>query len=134
MILVDTSAWAELYRETGSAAELQLRALLQDPADVAVTEVVVVELLAGARSARQFGSLKSFLLSFTLLPLGGLDGYEKAAELYRRCRVAGETVRKMTDCLIAVPAIAAGAPVLHADRDFEVLARHTPLELVALDE
>lgn len=132
MILVDTSAWAELFRRTGSPAELKLRALLDDPADVAVTEVVVMELLAGARSARQLGSLKSFLLTFTLLPLRGLDGYEKAAELYRLCRAAGETVRKMTDCLVAVPALEHGATVLSADRDFEILARHTPLRLVSL--
>jgi predicted nucleic acid-binding protein len=49
------------------------------------------------------------------------------------CRAGGETVRKMTDCLVAVPAIEAGARVLHADADFDKLARHTPLEVVALD-
>lgn len=38
-------------------------------------------------------------------------------------------VRKMIDCLIAVPAIRADIPVLHADADFEVLARHTALRV-----
>ena len=37
----------------------------------------------------------------------------------------------MLDCLLAAVAIREGVPLLHNDRDFEVLARHTPLELVA---
>lgn len=133
MILVDTSAWAELFRRTGSRVDVRLRSLLDDPDNVAVTEVVVMELLAGARSTRQLRSLRGFALRFPLLSVGGLDGYEHAAELYRLCRAGGETVRKLTDCLVAVPAIRAGVPVLHADRDFDVIARHTPLEVVTLD-
>ena len=55
--------------------------------------------------------------------------YEAAAALYRRCRRQGETVRKLLDCLIAAVAIRAGTPILHNDRDFDVLARHTELQL-----
>jgi predicted nucleic acid-binding protein len=59
----------------------------------------------------------------------------QAAALARQCRWAGAALRHgILDCLIAVPAIEAGAAVLHRDRDFDVLARHTPLEVVALDE
>jgi len=57
---------------------------------------------------------------------------ETAAALYRACRRAGETIRKITDCLVAVPAIEAGATLIQADRDFEILARHTPLRLEPL--
>lgn len=53
--------------------------------------------------------------------------YDDAASLYRTCRRQGETVRKMIACLIGAVAIANGADVLHADIDFAVLARHTPL-------
>lgn len=59
-----------------------------------------------------------------------IDIDEEAAALYRLCRRRGETVRKMIDCLVAAAAIDAGVPLLHADADFEVLARHTALELV----
>lgn len=64
-----------------------------------------------------------------VLPLCGLEDYEAAAQLYRTCRRAGETTRQLADCLIAVPAIGADATLLHAGRDFETLARHTPLRL-----
>jgi predicted nucleic acid-binding protein len=130
VIVVDTSAWAEWLRQTGSGVDLRVRGLLATPAEIALTEVVVMELLAGARSRSHIEDLRSFFLRFRLLRLRGLGDYEEAARLFRLCRLGGETVRKMTDCLVAVPAIEAGAAVLHADRDFDVLARHTALKVV----
>lgn len=61
-----------------------------------------------------------------MLPTTSAD-YEQAAALYRTCRVRDDTVRKLIDCLIGAVAIRAGTEVLHADRDFAVMARHTPL-------
>ena len=48
MILVDTSAWVEYLRATGSPVHLRLRRLIADEDDLATTEVVIMELLAGA--------------------------------------------------------------------------------------
>jgi predicted nucleic acid-binding protein len=132
VIVVDTSAWIELLRGTGSPVHLQLREALRGDEELCVTEVVVAEILAGAGSVQQTEELRSMLLGFTLLPLRGLDGFEQAAALYRACSWAGETLRSIADCLVAVPAIEAGAAVLHADRDFATLARHTPLEVVSV--
>ncbi|HET8741226.1 MAG TPA: PIN domain nuclease [Gaiella sp.] len=132
MIVVDTSAWIELLRGTGSPVHRRLRAALRGDEEVCVTEVVIAEILAGARTPQRTEELRGMLLGFTLLPLDGLDGFEQAAALYRACRWAGETVRSIADCLVAVPAIRAGAPVLHADRDFPTLARHTPLEVLSV--
>ncbi len=54
----------------------------------------------------------------------------EAFTIYRRCRLAGETLRSgFTDCLIAVPVIREKATLLHCDQDFEVIARHTELQL-----
>ena len=39
------------------------------------------------------------------------------------------TIRSMLDCLIAAVAIRQGIPVLHSDRDFDALARHTELRV-----
>jgi predicted nucleic acid-binding protein len=128
VIVADSSAWIELFRESGSPVHRRFRALLEEGADLAVTEVVAMELLAGARSER-VDAIRAHLLAFPLLTLHGLDGFERAAQLFRTCRDAGETIGKTTDCLIAVPVIEAAATLLTADRDFEVLARHTPLRL-----
>lgn len=91
-----------------------------------------MELLAGAGEAAQAVALRHRLRGYMMLPLRGLADFEHAATLYRACRAAGETIRELSDCLIAVPAIRAGARILHADRDFDVLARHTPLEVQPL--
>jgi Arc/MetJ family transcription regulator len=54
-----------------------------------------------------------------------------AAALYRTARRAGVTIRRTLDCLIAVPCIRTGSPLLHADRDLDRLASCTPLRILA---
>jgi predicted nucleic acid-binding protein len=134
LIVVDSSAWIELLRRTESPVDRLLTRLLQERAELAVTEVVVLELLAGARSDRDEEEIRLMLLGLTMLRLDGLAGYERAASIYRSCRRSGDTLRTVLDCLVAVPAIDAGAPVLHRDRDFDVLARHTALQVVPVDD
>ena len=56
--------------------------------------------------------------------MGGDD--EDAADVYRRCRRAGDTTRALTDCLIATVAMRARLPLLHRDADFDAIARHAP--------
>lgn len=125
MILIDTSAWIEFLRNTGSPVCERVDSLLAD--DVAVCDPVRMEVLAGARSDDHLRNLRGLLARATLISTAAID-YEDAAALYRTCRRGGETVRKLIDCLIAAVAIRAGTAVLHADGDFEVLARHTPLQ------
>jgi len=129
VIVVDTSAWVELLRRTESPACRTLRRLLVEGAELAVTEVVVAEVMMGARSADDARRLRSGLLRLPVLSLGGLAGFEAAAGLFLSCRRAGDMLRGLLDCLVAVPVIQAGATLLHADRDFEKLARHAPLVL-----
>jgi predicted nucleic acid-binding protein len=62
-----------------------------------------------------------------------LDDFEAAAELYRRCRRGGETVRTLMDCLVAAVALRTGAAVLHQDRDYDAIARHAPLQIAGAD-
>ena len=129
MILADTSAWVEYLRATGSPVHLHLRELVAGEGELATTEVVTMELLAGATTPEGVARLRRLLGRFDILPVEGLADYEAAAELYRRCRAGGETVRKPTDCLIAAVAMRHGATLLHRDHDFEVIARHTPLRV-----
>ena len=52
-----------------------------------------------------------------------------AARIYAACRHGGEPVRNHIDCLIAATAIRTASAILHADADYDVLARHTPLQI-----
>jgi predicted nucleic acid-binding protein len=107
----------------------RVRALLESEARLASTEVVVMEVLAGARDDAHWQGLRRLLFGCEILPLTGLSDYEDAAALYRQCRRAGKTLRSLTDCLIAVVAIRAGVELIHADRDFDTIARHAPLRI-----
>lgn len=126
MILVDTSAWVEFLRDTGSAVCAAVDALLDG--EIATCHPVRMELLAGARDEQHLDDLRGLLARGALLTTDPAD-FEEAAVLYRACRRGGETVRKLIDCLISATAIRMSIPVLHADNDFEVLARHTPLQV-----
>ena len=129
MILVDTSAWVEFLRDTGSSICLRVDDLLDS--EIATCDPVRMEVLAGARDERHLADLRRLLArSATIATTPG--DYENAAAWYRTCRRNGDTVRKLVDCLIAAIAIRADVELLHADSDFEALARHTPLRLAGL--
>lgn len=128
MILVDTSAWVEFLRATGSAVDHTLTRLLADQAPLASTDVVIMELLAGARDRRDADRLRGLLARTEHLAVRAPTDFEQAAELYRGCRAAGLTVRKLTDCLIAVVALRHEAALLHNDADFDAIAACSALQ------
>ncbi len=124
MTIVDTSAWIEFLRGTGSDTHRAVRRLIENEMVMHTTDVVMMEVLAGARNEDHHQQIRRLLANCDYLPVQGLASYETAADLYRLCRAGGETVRSMTDCLIGAVALRTGVSVLHNDRDFDVLARH----------
>ncbi len=126
MILVDTSAWIEFLSDTSSPVCDRVQRELS--LDIAITDPILMEVLAGARDDSHLLQLRRLLARGTRLSTQPAD-FEQAAVLYRQCRKNGETVRKLVDCLIAAISIRNTIPLLHQDQDFEVLARHTLLEL-----
>ena len=127
MELIDSSAWIEFLRATGSRANLAVRQLVQErPHELAVTEPVVMELLAGAADERAFAQIEKLTSGLPLLSVDVVVDYRDAALAYRAVRARGATVRKLLDCLIAVVAIRTGAVLVHRDRDFDVLATALP--------
>ncbi len=129
MILADTSAWVEYDRATGSAADVRLAALIADDGPLVVTEPVLMEVLAGARSDAREADLRRLLLSFGFLPFDAVTDFEAAARIYRRCRQAGVTPRGMVDCMIAAVAYRRGAALLSWDVDVDRVAQVIGLEL-----
>lgn len=129
MILVDSSTWVEFLRATGSPTHLRLRSALEEGLELACTDVIVMEVLAGARDEADRDRLRRLLYGLEFLAVDGPADYEQAAELYRLCRSGGETPRKLADCLIAAVAIRNDAELLSEDADFLAIARHAPLRL-----
>jgi predicted nucleic acid-binding protein len=98
--LIDTSAWVEFLRATGSETHDAVRGTLGADTPLHTTDVVVMELLAGARDHQHEMQLEGLLGRCTHLPVEGLETFEVAATLYGACRRAGEGVRALADCLI----------------------------------
>jgi len=129
LILADSSAWIEYLRGTGSETAQQVHDL--GPPGLAITEPVAMELLAGAHEPTQLGALRAIIGSTKQLAVAGSEDYERAAAIQRRCRSLEAAVRSIVDCLIAAVAIRNEVPILHRDRDFDLIARHTPLQIAA---
>lgn len=129
MILVDTSAWIEYERATGSPAHQRLHALVADADEVAVTEPVMAEFVMRAREERQELFLRRLLAPYAVLSFDVLRDFDGAVWVYRRCRKAGVTPRGLLDCMIAAVALRHGLPVLAHDADFARISDVVALEL-----
>jgi predicted nucleic acid-binding protein len=132
VILVDSSAWIEFERATGSPVDRRVTAAIGAEEPLATTGLVVLEILAGARDERHALDLRRLLARCRFLAVEEPSDHEAAAALYRLCRRAGTTIRRLPDCLIAVVALRTGAELLHRDPDFEAIGRHTSLAFVSL--
>jgi predicted nucleic acid-binding protein len=126
MILVDTSAWIEFLRDTGSDTCSEVDRLLAG--DLATCDAVRMEVLAGARDEAHLRQLHGLLARAATLPTGPAD-FETAASISRTCRRKGVTVHKLIDCLIAAIALREKVDVLHHDVDFDQIARCTELSI-----
>jgi predicted nucleic acid-binding protein len=129
VILVDTSAWVEFDRATASAVDTRLTELIATTDDVAVSEPIIMEVLAGARDDRRERDLRRLMDRCTLLRCDAAVDLHGAARIYRTCRRSGVTPRGMVDCMIAAVAVRSGASLLTADSDLGHVARVMGIEL-----
>jgi predicted nucleic acid-binding protein len=128
MILIDTSAWIEYLRATGSAAAVEVRRLLADEAEqVAMCEPVAMEILSGVSDDATYAKLERLVNGLPSLGVDNAVDFRAAARIYRAARRSGQTIRSINDCLIAALAIRHGARIVHRDADFDVIAAMTTL-------
>jgi len=119
VILVDTSVWIAYLRGDATATADALQRSLDRGVPVALTSVVVQEVLQGVRDDAAAATVERYLASQWRLEFGDAwQGAVAAATLYRRCRAAGVTVRSTIDCAIACIALEHDAELLHDDVDY----------------
>ena len=124
MVLVDTSVWIEVFRKS---PQVQLESLV-DFDEIVTCLPVIQEVLQGFTAEPAFLRARESMLAFPIVeaPLGR-DVWLQAVDLYRSGRRLGLTIRSSVDCLIAACAIRHQLEVLHHDRDFDAIARVSPL-------
>lgn len=126
-MIADSSAWIEFLRGTPSSVGQRLQAVLRAGEIVLMPDVVLQEILQGARDPGHFVRLREQMEEVP--PFVSQDRHalaQLAAWLYARCRWQGITLRSPNDALIAACAIDSGEPLLHADADFERIAQVEP--------
>ena len=128
-VLIDTSAWVEFLRASGSPTDSLVTEIVGEHS-YAVTDVVMAELLIGARSESIARRVRAIVDSGRFFPVRPLFDFETASDVGLACRSAGLSVG-LPDCLIAAVAINNDLELLAADRDFEGIAELTSLRLAS---
>jgi len=125
VLLVDTSAWIEVFRKP---ARTDVARFL-DLDEIVTCLPVIQEVLQGFTEEAAFRTAYEAMRSLPVVesPLGARV-FEEAVALYRTARRAGLTVRSGVDCLIAACALRHALTVVHVDRDFDLIARVAPLK------
>ena len=128
--LVDTSVWSLAFRRDEPAdhpAVAKLCEIIDGKDDVFLIGVVLQEVLQAFRSEATVSRVERQLSQIPLLDLSRQD-YALAAGIRRRCASSGVTVHTV-DCQIAAAAIAHRCALLTTDRDFDLIAARTGLQL-----
>jgi predicted nucleic acid-binding protein len=123
MIVVDASVWIAHLRGQQTQPVRKLRSN-PTPDEIIVGDLILLEVLRGARDEANAARLERNLRQFTLAPM--LDDHlaVRAAANYRELRRRGSTVRKTVDVIIATFCLEHGHALLHDDRDFDPFADH----------
>jgi predicted nucleic acid-binding protein len=126
VILADTSVWVTSSRKDGDAEAQELRSLL-DRDELAITEVVMAEVLQGAKNQHDY---KEFAETVDALHFFNAtrDTWEKAARLSYELKSQG-MITPLADLVIAVVALENDLTIYAVDHHFNRvpgLKLHTP--------
>lgn len=129
MIVVDSSVWIGHLRDADSAAVRTLRAI-EDPQDIVVGDLILLEVLQGARDENHAATIEQNLRQFRIEQMLSTELAVQAARNFRLMRERGVSIRKTIDLIIGTFCITHGHVLLHADRDFEPMVNHLGLRVV----
>lgn len=130
MILVDTSVWIDFLTGKESPHRYLLHQLIEKEEDICLSEIILTEILQGIRDDSIYTSTKDYLFEFPIIRPRSTGTYLEAAEIYRRCRKQGKTIRKTIDCIIAAIVKENRLTLLHNDGDFEIIEKCIGLKTV----
>ncbi len=126
MILVDSSVWIDFLSSSPGRAGAELRRMIAEAEPLAVTGVIVAEVLQGLR--RDVSQIEHYLSLWEMLEPRGFPSYREAAAIFRLARAKGIALTTI-DALVAAIALEHGASVFTLDKDFARIARITRLPL-----
>ena len=130
-IVIDTSVWIDFFNKKNSPKIEIVKSLIITEtvvSNITLLPVIIQEILQGIQNNKHYDVVKKSLAGFNHLVYENYDFAVSAADLCRYLQKKGVTVRKPNDCLIASLCIEYDFPILHNDRDFDSIAKHTSLK------
>jgi len=129
MVIVDTSVWIDYFNLVDTPQTVWLDAAIGRE-KVALTNLILCEILQGARTDLKFEAFAHDLRQFQIFDTGGIDLAVASARNFRTLRKKGFTIRRTIDCIIATFCIEGEHLLLHKDRDFDVFEQHLGLSVL----
>jgi predicted nucleic acid-binding protein len=132
LIVVDSSVWIDFFNGRTTPQTHKLTMLLGET-ELLIGDVILCEVLQGARSEAHARTLRKQLAEFDCVPMLDPELAVDAAANYRKLRALGVTVRKTIDLIIGTCCLERKYVLLHADRDFDCMETHLGLRVVPTD-
>jgi len=125
LVLADTTVWIHFLRGNSEAVRSRLVPLLA--ADrLATADIIMMEVLRGARSQKDYDALQKDLAALHCLEIGK-KVWERASRIGFLLRGKGISV-PLADTLIAAVAMEYDCLLLHDDRHYEMIAGVTKVK------
>lgn len=130
-IVVDTSIWINVYRDTSGALGRRLATAVGSQ-PLMMVPFVAIEVLQGCSDEKEWTAIAEKLSAFERIEVAN-ELWSSAARIYFDLRRQGVTVRSTLDCCIAQSCLDHDCLLFHNDRDFEKIATIRPLKHRRLD-
>lgn len=122
MILIDTSVLISALKGKSNKQTEKLDDIIEKNIPWGITLFIYQEILQGAKNLEDLSSLKDYFRTQRFYYLTEeKTSYEKAAEIYFKCRKEGYTINSSIDCLVAQTAIENNLLLLHDDSDYDYI-------------
>lgn len=129
IILVDTTVWIDFFAARSLPHVVALETIIKRREDICICGIILAEVLQGIRQDTEFRKTRDLFNTLILLPMP-YTVFLRSADIYRKLRKIGITIRKPLDCMIASVAIENDIPLLHNDRDFQPIEKHCGLKQI----
>jgi len=133
MILVDTTVWIDFFAARSLPHVMALETIIKRRENICICGIILTEVLQGIRKDTEFRKTRDLFNTLILLPMP-YTVFLRSADIYRKLRKIGITIRKPLDCMIASVAIENDIPLLHNDKDFQPIEKHCGLKELSSTE
>jgi predicted nucleic acid-binding protein len=128
LLLVDSSVWIQSFSKKPNVKHLDIIKAVIEAEVIATCDVVILEVLRGARSEAEYKDLMDKFSAMRVFSVHG-EHWELASKMGHQLSRKGFNPPS-TDLIIAAVAIIEKCELLHQDKDFKTMAKYFPLKCV----